>query len=134
MPKEIYPITVSNEEVQRLFDIMHKYQDTILSMAKVVGGNASEEYNEAVGIINNLFGKVEAAVAPPKCISRACFKSSYCHEPQQCNFVKNMKRGFPVARVNESEKPLYESIGWEVAATDNMLSPSAKKYIMIYRK
>jgi hypothetical protein len=134
MDKEIYPITVSNESVQRLFDIMHKYQDTILSMAKVVGGDAAVEYNEAVEIINSLFGKVEDAVSPPKCIAKACLNSSYCHNPNQCDFVKNMKLGFPVARVNESEKPLFESIGWEVVSVDKMLPSTAKKYVMIYKK
>jgi hypothetical protein len=135
MPSNIYPIAVDNDEMQELFNILHKYQDTILSMAKVVGNSAAEDYNRAVEIINGVLARAEAAISPMPCLSKACMNSSYCYRPTgQCEFVKYMKAGYNVARVNETMLDTYLALGWTIAEEDTSIKPSAQRYLLIYKK
>lgn len=130
----IYPILVSNEEMQELFNILNKYSDTILQMAKVVGGNASSDYDRAVQIINSILMRVEDAISPMQCLSKQCMDSNYCYKPSQCLFVEYMKKGYNVARVDDQMLDSYMSIGWKLIHTDETLRPTSKRHLVIYKK
>ena len=129
---DIYPILVDNDEMQELFNILAKYQDTILQMAKVVGGDAANGYDRATKIINGLLDKADAAVSPPSCLSKECLSSDYCYKPSQCEFVRLMKAGHRVARISDGQLALYAAAGWEVVNTDERLAGSAKRNTVIH--
>ena len=131
---DIYPISVDNDEMQDLFNVINQYSDTIISMAKLVGGNAAADYDRAGKIINKLLDKVENAVSPPQCLAKECIKSDYCYMPSQCQFVSLLKNGFAVARSDEKTLQSYLSLGWKIISVDDGLKPTAKKYLLYHEK